>query len=825
MSAGKIVDRNLITTRIIEGKPRHNVIYSAATGKDGKIYLGLSGEMDSPGCFAQLICYDPEKDIFEDIADLAKVIGQPKDSLRHPHSKIHTAICIGSDGKVYAATHMTAPPAGEDYYHYWHVYNDPARCFEGSHLVIFDPRTKNVEDFGVIAPRCGCRWLGYNPEQEELYLTTFLTAHFIVVRLKTGEVKDMGRISQYDFMGPCFSACGYVYTTDCFGFMLKYSPKDETIEKLPLKIPNVPWRNSDGNGLMHFLPGPDRVKLYGVSMVGQRLFEFDPTAGKCGKIRDYGTLFGEDEMGKYSLDVPMGRTMAVGLDGKIYLGTKHYVSENPGAHIVSVDIESGTKKDYGFMQVEGFARIYTPVASTVGNDGNVYFASEKPGKNAPLQLIIFNPAGVDKKRHCPPGNGRIDLHAGHPDPYQYSYYYASRSQNAVFATRGAFYAQELGYLGRVPPIPRNECAVTAMATGGNGVVFGATSGKKMHLFAYLPFTRRMFPLNTFGSADSACRNMVIDSRGRVYMGTAGAGDAGEAGHLFMYDFPSHATFFAKKDDLDRGEFHSSDQPPSPALARIEDLGAPVPGEGICAMAVDHEKNVIYGLTSPGGKFFAYDIQSMKFSVKDIYGDCIANRSNISRAMVCAGGNVYFSGKYGYIVKYLQQNDAFVLTGMKIPVSPGREYLNHASALAKNDSGLVYGGTYADGYFFAFDPLEEKIVNLGKPSIESNVRALSAGRDGIIWGLCGTDDEIVHLCRYDPCNKRLDDYGMIRAKAPKTWIVHRADVMVTGADGELFIGESDAISHLIIYHPPVEKREAAANLAGTPRLSGETAEKL
>jgi len=47
--------------------------------------------------------------------------------------------------------------------------------------------------------------------------------------------------------------------------------------------------------------------------------------------------------------------------------------------------------------------------------------------------------------------------------------------------------------------------------------------------------------------------------------------------------------------------------------------------------------------------------------------------------------------------------------------------------------------------------------------------------------------------------------MIRAKMPKTWIVHQADALITGADGELYIGESDAISRLIACYPPVEKR--------------------
>ena len=174
-------------------------------------------------------------------------------------------------------------------------------------------------------------------------------------------------------------------------------------------------------------------------------------------------------------------------------------------------------------------------------------------------------------------------------------------------------------------------------------------------------------------------------------------------------------------------------------------------------------------------------------------------------MICVDGNVYFSGRYGCMIKYCPDEDAFKNTNMKIPVGAGREYLNTVSALAQADDGRIYGGTYADGYLFTFDPKEEKLINLGKPSIESHIRGITVGHDGMIWGLCGSDDELVHLFRYDPFIKNLEDCGMARAKMPKTWIMHKADTLITGSDGELFIGESDALSHLMIYYPPVEKR--------------------
>lgn len=806
MSDIKTVDQNLITTRIIEGKHKHNVIYSAAAGLDGKIYLGLSAEFDSPGTFGQLIAYDPAGDCFEDIADFADIIKQPAGSLRHPHSKIHTSVCIGNGGKVYAATHMTAPPVNEDFYHYWHVYNDPHRSFQGSRLIMYNTATKAVEDQGIIAPKCGCRWMTYNPEEEELYLTTFLTGHFIAVKLKTGEVKDLGRISQYDFMGPCYSADGFVYTTDCFGFILRYSPKDGGIIKLPLKIPNAPWRSDDGNGVFHFVPGPDKVKLYGVASLGQQVFEFDPTAGKYGKIRDYGTLGGEDRPDEYLLDIPFPRTITVGRDNKIYVGTKNYTSGIPGSTIASIDIDSGEKKYYGLMKVDGFSQINTPVASCTGLDGSIYFAAEQPSKESPLQIIIFNSDGINKP--IPAYTGKYKFKSANVTAYasyDFSYYLPDREKNSIYATSGNFYAQELGSRGKVPLIPRNECAINAIIMSkSEQALFGATSGEKSHFFCYLPLTKKLLPLNILSSIPAACHCMVKDKRGAVYMGTMGLKREQFEGHLYKYDASANNSRFMGMDDVDKGEFSLAGTAPSGDLSRIDDLGIIAPHEGVLAMCYDPEYDKIYGITT-GGNFYIYDIDRQKKTVKQVFSELFVKENNIPHAMIYDEGVVYFSGVHGKIIAYDPGNDAFRITSMKIPSGHGREYLNYAAALIKSSGNFIYGGTFADGYLFRFDPENEKMYNLGKPGIESRICSLTVGNDGMIWGLSGGPDELTHLFRFNPLTNEIMDMGMMRSRVPRIWAVHKASTIITGADGELFIGENDAISHLMTYYPSIEKR--------------------
>jgi hypothetical protein len=106
--------------------------------------------------------------------------------------------------------------------------------------------------------------------------------------------------------------------------------------------------------------------------------------------------------------------------------------------------------------------------------------------------------------------------------------------------------------------------------------------------------------------------------------------------------------------------------------------------------------------------------------------------------------------------------------------------------------------------FRIDLRAERLTALGKPTSENCIRSLALNHDGMLWGLSGMDADITHLFSYDPRTGEAADMGILRAKIAFTWVVHRADVLKTGLDGQLFIGESDAISHLVIYHPPIQR---------------------
>ena len=797
-----MLDNAHLTIRVIENKPNHDVIYSLIEAPDGTIYLGLCGETGKDGCYAQILKYDKEAGTFTTLVDLAKVIPHPANDIRPPHSKMHTTFCMAKDGKLLASTHMTAPPLHEDAYHYWHIYNDPDRCYLGSHLIIYDPKTNHAEDFGIVMPKGGARWMTYNPERDEVYMTSFLTCHFHVVNLKTGEIKDIGRISEHDWLGPCYCpADGRVYTTDSNGFFLRYTPETGVMEKLPLLTPREPWSKDEACGIFNLVQGNGGKKLYGSVWTTHHVFEFDPLYGKYGRIRDYGTL-GQEELTPHEHPAALRfpRMVTVGKDNKLYIPCSDYVNRKDPPRLFTIDIESGEKTELGVLCAEGFPRFGGACSICSSRDGDIYFGGNPTqggltaryiyspdGKNRPL------PDGYDKYRNPPPA-----VPSKWVPP---TYHRVTRNDNAVFVSRGTFIAHEEGKSGMYPVIPRGEGAISSLFQDECGAVFGTTCGKRPHFFTYLSSVDLFRSMTTFGNDGDVCQAMAQPEDGKLYFGTY---NPASQGALYMYDVPAVRSTFMEMANCDRGEFVEYCPIPQGPLGTVTnlniDLSSLGENEGIYTLIADND--CLYGITTPGGFFFIYDIKNQKLTTHDIFKSLIQERANLPKVMFRHSGGICFSAHHGYIIQYDPFCNDFTETGLKIPCAPGREYLNTLNAIVKADKGVFYGGTHADGLFFKLDLNDHTLINLGKPTNESQIRSLTLGKDGILWGIAGRDNDLSHLFSYNTETGEFSDKGIMRAKIPSTWIIHRANAMLTGLDGELFIGEHDDISHLVTYFPPI-----------------------
>ena len=794
-----------IRFKVIPDLPEHDVIYSIATGADGIIYMGVCSEFGG-AVHAHFASYTPQTDQYHDILHLEDLIPESLDRLRPTHAKIHTAMMAHPDGRIFWVSHTTPPIIGEKVHRIYEIYADPERGYLGSMVFCYDPSTDSVQNLGRLYPHNGTRFATLNPERDEIYAVSYPTAHFTVFRTRTGESIDLGRISNFDALGPCWSAQGCAYTTDDDGYMIRYDPEKVSLEKLPVRIPAPHGHKGNLNRVRRVKTGPDGVKIYGLTGLSCRLYEFDPTVGRSGRMRDIGLLMGEEHFNAPNR-VPQGKAITFGPHGEVYVAVNVEGGDFPSVHLLRADPESGEGEDLGGIEIGGMLPLHTVQDATTGLDGVVYLGGAMP--QPPTVLAAFHPETLpenivpDQEAELAPyriPNEQMEARQAEVRQRFSSIRSYMFNRSMAFVSHGTVTMRDLGFEGYDPPIPEGELAITALVVGSDSHLYGATSGRRSHLFTLWPNNRSLrtvdYPidLGVIGpdlAIQSTCRALVLGSDGLIYGGTITA----EGGHLFKHDPGSEVpnqiqefTFYTPIFDRDPG-------------VQIEDLGVPVPGEGVQKLVCEPKSGLILGIGT-GGTLFAYDLGTNTTThLARIEGPCV------SQALVCDQlGNVYGSMGEGRLFRYRMGDKQFEPLQASISCNQGREHLNALSAAVWAPDGVIYAGSTVDGMFFSLhvDPYSGAVQSraIGKPTWSGYIRALTAGRNGMIYGIAGRDDVMSRLFSYDPSINELRDLGILKASILRPWVGHRFDAMATGVDGEIYLGELDRISHLFSYHPPV-----------------------
>jgi hypothetical protein len=365
-------------------------------------------------------------------------------------------------------------------------------------------------------------------------------------------------------------------------------------------------------------------------------------------------------------------------------------------------------------------------------------------------------------------------------------------------------------------IPSDESAITSLILGPNGKIYGGTTGNVCHLFVFAPNVNIVRPLGQINGHQSIHHALAVGKDGMIYIGTGlneikshpisdpMPGREGitkslwndiqnrykkyKGGGLYRYD-PNY-------DDQHQVEIGES--------ALVEKLGIPLPNEGIYTIVASPSRDEIYGITYPHGHFFVYSIdQEMFFDYSQIYqekvyGGPVRSIRSISRALICAEqGSVFGSSDNQYLFKYDVEARKILILNIQIP------HIDIAvvEVFVKDINGLIYGGT-SEGFLFSFDPLTEKIINLGKPIDQMRIRALTIGLDGKIYGLAGERDRQCYFFSFNPHSGGYTIFGQINVnRTPHyIWRGDQFDAMTTGLDGTIYVGESQRKSHLFLFFP-------------------------
>ena len=393
--------------------------------------------------------------------------------------------------------------------------------------------------------------------------------------------------------------------------------------------------------------------------------------------------------------------------------------------------------------------------------------------------------------------------------------------------------RDLGYPGATE-IPADSSPITALLTHSNGKVYGATSGKKSYLFVYDSRVNKVFPLGVLPEAQGVHGCLAEGKDGLIYIGT-GKNEhemlvlsrkmpegrraienqlwadiesryAGyEGGHLYAYD--------TVKGDA---EVYLED-----ARAKVVDLGVPLPGESIYAMAMDAARGVVYGLGYPHAELFAFDIAKRevrkigKWMTKLSYPGPERSWRGVPRALVVnADGVVWSSGDDGLLRFYDPRIGEFGETLMRIPGEYWETQAYNAFPVVEQlfvqaDGSLI--GTTSDGFVFSAYPNVNRLLSWGKPRVERRVRAATVGKDGRLYMICGEKDNVCRLFSFRSDEGHVD-WGVLGVDRSPYYakIAYQFDAMATAADGSVFIGESDRRAKLFIFIPGGEVMPGVLN---------------
>jgi hypothetical protein len=347
-------------------------------------------------------------------------------------------------------------------------------------------------------------------------------------------------------------------------------------------------------------------------------------------------------------------------------------------------------------------------------------------------------------------------------------------------------------------LPSRRNAITSLEIVGDLAVGGTSAepGLDPFFFAVSLSRKRLERTLDIGTVVAGQRGVqsgfVRGPGGELYAGTMP--DRAASGHLFKVTLTG-------------------------ADIAAEDLGSPVPGEGVFALGSDG--TALYGIAHPSGRFFIHRLRSGQVELRGetaptpeqvaLYRSfALEPEDYLSRRLVVdRKGRVFGSIPVNRLFRFDPGAGRFDVLPQELPAVWDRGVLGRADSWAVASDGTLYGGSAGDGLLFALDPETGAITNLGSPASAPRLPALGFAADGMLYGLAGASPQYSHLFRYDPRTRGFVDLGnplfpMVAPGLPEdlSWRGFQLGTLAVSEDGRtIAMGDEEVLSQLMVFPVP------------------------
>ncbi|MEA4823282.1 MAG: hypothetical protein VB111_04110 [Clostridiaceae bacterium] len=269
-----------------------NCCWDGALSPDGVFYFSLGSEAGN-GDYAYLNRYNKRENTIEKCFYTRDAVLPSPRAL--PGSKIHSAIDFLPDGRIICCNHTTdkAPnhPEWLPYAYYSHTWEG----FQGSTLMIYDPKTGHVDNLGIPAPHESMYGGVYSAKNNAYYMLGYQRGHMYKYDLDAHTVRDLGKAietcSHRLHVGPD----GNVYLTSPSGFFLRVNTDTDRVEWTGIRLPK--HRSDYGKRFVYRYLSTymnlDDHRMLMIAGYANHLYEYDTATGK---LHDYGEMQGADEL-------------------------------------------------------------------------------------------------------------------------------------------------------------------------------------------------------------------------------------------------------------------------------------------------------------------------------------------------------------------------------------------------------------------------------------------------------------------------------------------------------------------------------------------------